>query len=88
MDAPDQPPENIVRADSTALTFRERHYTVAEVATMWNLSMDTVRRLFEKEPDVLVLASWQPRSRKRPYRTLRIPETVAARVYARLRLGT
>ena len=25
----------------------ERHYTVAEIAAMWNLSKDTVRRLFQ-----------------------------------------
>jgi len=61
----------------------ERHYTVEEIAEAWKLSTDKVRRLFEKEPDVLVLenrGSWS----KRRYRTLRIPESVAARVYRRL----
>jgi hypothetical protein len=31
----------------------ERHYSVAEVATMWALSENTVRRMFEEEDGVL-----------------------------------
>jgi len=38
----------------------ERHYTVAEVAAMWNLSKGAVRRLFCNEPGVLTAG--QPRS--------------------------
>jgi hypothetical protein len=30
----------------------ERHYAVAEIAEMWNLSADKVRELFENEPGV------------------------------------
>lgn len=30
----------------------ERHFSVAEVAKMWNLSPDAVRKLFEREPGV------------------------------------
>ncbi len=33
----------------------ERHYAVAEIAEMWNLSPDKVRELFENEPGVLVI---------------------------------
>jgi len=36
---------------------QERHYTVAEIAAMWNLSQDFVRKLFENEPGVLVVGS-------------------------------
>ena len=32
----------------------ERHYTVAEVATMWSLSNDSIRRIFRRQPGVLV----------------------------------
>jgi hypothetical protein len=60
----------------------ERHYAVAEIAAMWNLSTDKVRHLFEEEPGVLVIGRRNPR--KRRYVTLRIPESVAERVHSRL----
>ena len=43
----------------------ERHYSPAEL--LWNLSDDTVRRIFEREPDVLIFenfargSSWRRR---------------------------
>jgi hypothetical protein len=43
---------------------------------------DTVRRLFANEPGVLVICF--PRRGHRVYRTLRIPESVFARVLTRL----
>ena len=46
---------------------------------MWKLSEDVVRRLFEKEPGVLVIES--ARRYKRRYRTLRVPESVVQRVH-------
>ena len=59
------------------------HYTVDEIAEAWKLSRDKVRRLFENEPGVLVLDNRGALSRRR-YRTLRIPDSVAERVYRRL----
>ena len=64
--------------------FAERHYTVAEIAAMWRLSPDAVRRLFEREPGVLVLRQNEPRYAKRRYITLRIPASVVERVHRRL----
>lgn len=61
----------------------ERHYTVTEIAKMWNLSTDAVRRLFAKEPGVLVLGETEGRAHKRRYAILRIPESVAQRVHRR-----
>ena len=61
----------------------ERHYTPEEIASIWNLSVDTVRRLFEGEAGVLIIERPRLRSRRR-YRTLRIPESVAVRVHRRL----
>ena len=58
----------------------ERHYTAAEVAAMWSLSKDTVRRMFQDEPGVLVLGG-RSSSRKRRYVTLRIPLSVLERVH-------
>jgi len=62
--------------------FAEHHYSVQEVAEMWGLSSDAVRRIFRREPGVLVLPN-QAAPGKRRYRVLRIPESVAARVHRR-----
>lgn len=64
--------------------FAQRHYSVAEVAKMWSLSPDLVRRLFEREPGVLVIGDAEGRAGKRRYTTLRIPQAVLERVHRRL----
>lgn len=63
----------------------ERHYSVDEIARLWNLSKDSVRRLFRNELGVIAIS---PRQRRgtRSYVTLRIPESVAERVHRRLSL--
>jgi hypothetical protein len=61
--------------------FIERHYSASELAALWNLSLDTIRRIFENEPGVLVLGEGRPKRNRRRYTTLRIPESVAARVH-------
>jgi hypothetical protein len=33
----------------------EQHYTPAEVAKLWRLDVETVRRIFQDEPGVVVL---------------------------------
>jgi hypothetical protein len=71
------------RPPETRGVFAERHYTVIEIAEMWSLSKDAVRRLFAKEPGVVVLGSTHTRGGKRRYRTLRIPESVVERVHKR-----
>jgi len=60
----------------------ERHHSPSELAELWNLSADTVRRMFENESGVLVFEN-QRRSSSRRFRTLRIPESVAERVHSR-----
>jgi AraC-like DNA-binding protein len=64
----------------------ERHWTVAEIAEIWNLSQDAVRRLFYEEPGVLILGNCA-RGRKRRYTTLRVPQSVLERVHHRLSPG-
>lgn len=64
--------------------FALRHYTVGEIAALWSLSDDAVRKIFEKEPGVLAISDTRPTIRKRRYTTLRIPEDVAVRVHRRL----
>jgi hypothetical protein len=65
-------------------SYAVRHFSVAEIAELWNLSQDFVRRLFEKEPGVLVIGAERPRGQKRRYSTLRIPEFVVERVHRRM----
>jgi len=63
------------------------HFTPEQLAELWALSVDTIRRLFEREPGVLVITTeHRPaiRRRARRYRTLRIPREVAERVHRRL----
>ncbi len=60
----------------------ERHLSVEELATLWSMSNNFVRQLFLNEPDVVVF--YHSRPGRRVYRTLRIPESVAARVHRRM----
>jgi pSer/pThr/pTyr-binding forkhead associated (FHA) protein len=61
-----------------------QHYTAAEIATLWKVSDDTIRKLFRNEPDVLVIGNQKPRYGRRRYCSLRIPEFVVERVHRRL----
>lgn len=58
----------------------ERHFSVKELAATWGLSEQMVRRMFEHRDDVLKIAG-PSLVGKRRYTTLRIPESVVARVY-------
>ena len=60
----------------------EYHYSPNELAARWNLDVSTVRQWFMDEPGVLKHGHDSVNPRKRPYVTLRIPESVARRVYA------
>lgn len=66
-------------------TVFERHLTAAELASFWKVNESTIRRIFLPEPGVIVIQ--HPRRRTRTYKTLRIPESVAQRVYERLSIG-
>lgn len=60
----------------------QHFWTTKQVADRWHVSVDTVVRVFEQEPDVLILG--QPVSQqKRRYRTIRIPNQVLVRVEKR-----
>ena len=56
----------------------EQFLSIAEVATMLNISRDTVRRMFASEPGVINLGPTRGASRR--YRVLRIPLGVLKRV--------
>lgn len=61
---------------------KQETFTVAEVAAMWNLSTDTVQRMFQDEPGVIALGNKNPRGKRRRV-TLRIPRPVMERVKKR-----
>jgi hypothetical protein len=61
----------------------ERHFSVEELAEVWGVSDDFVRRLFLREPGVVIF--YHNRPGRRIYRTLRVPQSVAERVHSRLR---
>jgi len=65
------------------LVVDERHYSPADLAKVWSVDVETIRNLFRNEPGVLKIGEKAPRH-KRPYLTLRIPESVALRVHKRL----
>jgi AraC-like DNA-binding protein len=72
-----------IRASRTTSVFNQHHYTVEDVATMLNMSRDSVTRLFREEDGVVKIT--RPGNRyKRTYTTIRIPESVLNRVYARM----
>ncbi|MGH9733912.1 MAG: hypothetical protein ACRD8A_04910 [Candidatus Acidiferrales bacterium] len=70
-------------SEATESRLFERHFSPAELAEAWNLSEDTVRRIFEREPDVLIFENPEKASERRR-RTMRVPESVAERVHRRL----
>lgn len=61
--------------------FEERHFTVPELASMWRLSREFVRQVVEHEPGVTEWVRQQPGRRR--YRVLRVPQSVAERLYHR-----
>jgi hypothetical protein len=64
--------------------FACRHYSPAEIAELWGLSVDSVRKIFCNEPGVLVIGNMRSKRGKRSYTTLRIPQTVLDRIHRRL----
>jgi transcriptional regulator GlxA family with amidase domain len=82
-----KPAQSILQADlsqETQTICVEKHYSVAELAQLWQLSRKTIRRMFENEPGVIVWGVAESRFKRR-YRTLRIPATVVLRVHRQLR---
>ena len=65
----------------------EEHFTVKEVAEMWKVSANTIRRLFTDEPGVLKLGEGERRF-KRAYFMLLIPKSVLLRVHEKNRNKT
>jgi hypothetical protein len=56
----------------------QEHFTVADIASLWKISTDTVQRMFEDEPGVLPIGKLRGKRR-----TIRIPRAVMERVKKR-----
>jgi hypothetical protein len=74
-------PENAPAVVTESAAFQP-HFTCAQLAKQWGLSINTIARIFRSEPGVLLLGN--PRSKKRTRISMRIPATVAERVHAKL----
>jgi hypothetical protein len=61
----------------------EKHFSPSELAEVWGVDVETIRNLFRNEPGVMKIGDKNPKH-KRPYLTLRIPESVAVRLHRRL----
>jgi hypothetical protein len=59
----------------------EPHFTPQDLGGLWKLDVSTIRRWFIDEPGVLMYGKQSRRDGKRSYLTLRIPASVARRVY-------
>ena len=64
------------------MCIRDRPYSVKELASIWSVSDDFVRRLFLHETGAVIFLKRRPANRV--YRVLRVPESVARRVHRRM----
>lgn len=71
------------RLPVTRLPGDKKTLTVEEVAALLGFSRQTITRLFEREPGVLVLKRPE-KPHKRQYRSIRVPLAVYERVRRRL----
>ena len=63
----------------------ERHYTLSELAKAWHMSRHSLQPLFEFEKGVIRYGVGKlTKTRKRSYVSIRVPESVARRVYRRI----
>jgi hypothetical protein len=69
-------------------TAEEKHYTPQQVAEMWGVSSDTVRRLFHGEDGVLEVAIPRLLKPKKKRTSLRIPASVLCRVHEQWSRGS
>jgi|SRR5580704_2553498 hypothetical protein len=69
--------------EKSSLSLAEKHYSPDELASLWGVSVDSIRRIFRDEPGVLKMGDKSPKH-KRQYLTLRIPHSIAERVHTRL----
>lgn len=58
----------------------ERHYRIGELAEMWGLGRETVRKLVKDDPGVIKIRL----GKKRAHTIYCVPESAARRIHTRL----
>lgn len=61
-------------------TFIEKHYRIAELARIWGIGRETVRKIVKDEPGVIQIRQ----GRKKAHTTYSVPESVARRIHSRM----
>jgi hypothetical protein len=64
-------------------SFAEKHYRVSDLAKLWRLGRETVRKLVKDDPGVVKIRQ----GRKRAHTTYSVPESAARRIHTRLLMG-
>ena len=73
-------PQHIKQPKIKTVLLDKEFYSVSDIATLWNLSPDSIRRIFTDEVGVITLGDESIRRGKRKRVTLRIPKDVVERV--------
>jgi hypothetical protein len=58
----------------------ERHYRIGELARMWGLGRETVRKLVKDDPGVIKIRM----GRKKAHTIYSVPESAASRIHTQL----
>jgi hypothetical protein len=58
----------------------EKHYRIGELARMWGLGRETIRKLVKDEPGVIRIRL----GRKKAHTIYSVPESTAKRIHTRL----
>jgi hypothetical protein len=61
-------------------SFAEKHYRVSDLAELWGLGRETVRKLVKDDPGVIKVRQ----GRKKVHTTYSVPESAAKRIHTRL----
>jgi hypothetical protein len=58
----------------------EKHYRISDLARIWSLGRETVRKLVKDDPDVIKISM----GRKKSNTVYSVPESAAQRIHTRL----
>jgi hypothetical protein len=65
---------------SSDTSFAEKHYRVSDLAELWGLGRETIRKLIMDDPGVIKIRQ----RRKKMHTTYSVPESAARRIHTRL----
>jgi hypothetical protein len=83
MDGPQSPrgvKQEVAMQDFPDASTFERHYRIGELATLWNIGRETVRKLVKDDPGVLKIRI----GGKKTHTTYSVPASAAKRIHTRL----